>query len=102
MGYCGNCGTQFDGNEKKIEEPRVYSHTVAEQAPFEERGRISLLLYLGAGIIAFSGVMYAATINSTVLWGFLPNYSYYAQAIGVIGFAIALVGLARQARRMIE
>jgi len=60
------------------------------------------LLYLGAGLIALSGLLYALATSAMIDERSPPDYSYYAQAIGVVGFAIVLVGLARQVKRMCE
>lgn len=100
MDYCGNCGTQFEGVEKAVAAPEDWSFL--KTLPMDERGRVSLLLYLGAGMIALSGILGAISVAQTLDRRLPPDYTYYASAIGLIGFAIALVGFARQAKRMHE
>ena len=69
---------------------------------WEDRARISLLLYLGSAMMGLSGLLYAIAVASMHGEKLPPSYSDYAQAISVMGFAIVLVGFARQARRMRE
>ncbi len=99
MDYCGNCGCSFDGTEKAVPIPK---HRGSSPSPMAELGRVSLLLYFGVALIALSGLLYASAVVS-VHGGHMPSsFSDYAQAIGAIGLAIALVGLTRQAKRMRE
>ncbi len=98
MDYCGSCGSSFDGTEKTARSLKGIPTSSNSIFDWDERGRISLLLYLGAGLIALSGLLYASALASA----HAKHFSDYALAIGIIGFAFALVGLARQAQRMHE
>jgi len=53
-------------------------------------------------MMGLSGLLYAIAVASMHGEKLPPSYSDYAQAISVMGFAIVLVGFARQARRMRE
>lgn len=69
-------------------------------APYGERGRASLFLYLGAGLIALGGLLSASAIASVSGGKFPPSYSDYWASVIIVGVAFALVGFARQAERM--
>ena len=104
MDYCGNCGCSFGGTEEKplrTRTERVKTY-VPTGASFEDRGRVSLLLYLGAGLVAIGGLLYALAAAAGIDHRIPPSYTAYATAITVMGFAFALVGFARQAKRMGE
>ena len=66
------------------------------------RGRVSLLLYLGAGLIALGGLLSASAIASVNGGHFPPSYSDYWAVVIIVGVAFVLVGFARQAERMRE
>jgi len=102
MEYCVSCGSLFDGTEETAQSLRGNPSSSSRSFDWDERGRVSLLLYLGAGLIALSGLLYALAAAALIDRRLPPDYSYYAQAIGVVGFAIVLIGLARQVKRMCE
>ncbi len=99
MEYCGSCGSLFDGTEEQI--PLERRHIV-NSSHYGDGGRVSLLLYLGVALIALSGLLHASTVSSLHDGRLPPPFNDYAPAIGAIGLAFALVGLARQTKRMCE
>jgi hypothetical protein len=103
MDYCGNCGCSFGGTEQKPLRTRIERvKTYEPDSSFEDRGRISLLLYLGASLVAISGLLYALAAAASTDNRLPPGYTAYATAILLAGIAFALVGFARQAKRMVE
>jgi 4-amino-4-deoxy-L-arabinose transferase-like glycosyltransferase len=100
MDYCGNCGTSFGAVEETTEEPATWSFL--SESHYDDRGRISLLLYLGSAMIALSGLLSAYAVAS--LHGGLlpPSFTDYSWSVLAIGIAFVLVGFARQAKRMRE
>lgn len=66
------------------------------------RGRVSLLLYLGAGLIALSGLLSVSAIAYLHDGRLPPSFTDYSGAIIIVGIAFVLVGFARQAKRMCE
>lgn len=86
-----------DEEQDPVEESPVGSST-----DHDERGRISALLYLGAALVAFSGLLYAMVAAAVTDGRPSPEFASYAPAAAVLGFALALVGLARQAKRMVD
>jgi hypothetical protein len=69
-------------------------------APHGERGHVSLLLYLGAGLIALGGLLSAIAVASVNGGQLPPSYSDYWAVVIIVGVAFVLVGFARQAERM--
>lgn len=102
MDYCGSCGCSFDGTEKTARSLKGIPSPPSRAFDWEERGRVSLLLYLGVILIGFSGVLYALMASASIDGRSPPSYTAYATAIVLIGIAFALVGFARQAKRMRE
>jgi predicted amidophosphoribosyltransferase len=102
---CANCGTPFDRTPTSAEDlahpsPRTHYQLTKEER--EERGRVSLLLYAGAGLIAFSGLCDALLVNAQLGGQVPPSIVYYAMAILIVGMALVIVGFARQAKRMLR
>ena len=99
MEYCGSCGTLFDGTEQR---PSLVRRRVVSSSDYDDRGRISLLLYLGTGMIALSGLLSAYVVASLHGGRSPSSFGDYSGAILIVGVAFVLVGFARQAKRMRE
>lgn len=99
---CANCGASFDGIEKPTVPPMYPTPPSYNPCAGEERGRVSLLLYAGAGMIALSGLFLALQINSVLGGRAPPSFVNYAEAILIVGIALVIVGFAHQAKRMLE
>lgn len=96
---CPHCG---DNRELKLQLARTepLEENVPTSASHGGRGRVSELLYLGAGLIALGGLLSASAIASVHGGERPPSYSDYWAVIIIVGVAFVLVGFARQAERM--
>jgi uncharacterized membrane protein len=102
MEYCGSCGVLFDGTEETTRSLLGSPSSSSRTFDWDERGRVSQLLYLGAGLIALSGLLSAYAIASLHGERMPPSFTDYSGVFIVVGIAFVLVGFARQARRMRE
>ena len=85
---------------------RTRTELVEEYLPTSDSfwylGRVSLFLYLGAGLIALGGLLAASAIASVNEGQLPPSYSDYWEVVIIVGVAFVLVGFARQADKMHE
>jgi len=102
VSHCANCGTSFNGMEKPTVAPMDQQRPLFDPYARGERGRVSQLLYVGAGMIALSGLLDAVRINYILDERVPPSFVFYAGAVLIVGIALVIVGFARQARRMLE